>query len=452
MTELTALSLTEASENIATGKTSSLELTEAMLRRIDTLNPRYRAYRTVSHDFAMQQAQQADADIAAGKTYGPLHGIPLAIKDIFDTKDIVTTYGSPSFADFKPQVDAHIIQRLYAAGAVVLGKLNMTEFANTEHNPGEAAPRNPWNMNHSPGISSSGSGVASACAMAYGTIGTDTGGSIRLPAAANGVVGLKPTYNLINLQGALPLAPSLDHIGPLAGSVGDVGLLLNALSNGNVKSHGAEESGRKLKIGVDMSYCQAYCDEESVAALAQTLAILKDIGHNIRGIDLALLIEICRLWVPFVAHEAWHIHKQLQQKHTIVYGTSFARLLELGKTISTDVIKQANALRMKTTQYIDEIFDHVDVIACLSAPGPAPQVLDGNMAEVASPETFLACTAPFNFSGHPTLSLPCGFSDNGLPLSLQLIAGHNKERTLLTLGQMYEKATPWHTMKPKIGF
>ena len=214
----------------------------------------------------------------------------------------------------------------------------MTEFANTEHNPGETAPRNPWNTSHSPGISSSGSGVASACALAFGTIGTDTGGSIRLPAAANGVVGLKPTYNLIGVEGTLPLAPSLDHIGPLARSVADVGLFLNVMSKAKVSSADKGAHQKKHKIGVDMSYCRTYSDTDSVGAFTQALSVLQDLGHDIEVIDLTPLIEVCRLWVPCVAYEAWHVHKQLQERHTITYGASFAQLLELGKTITDDTI------------------------------------------------------------------------------------------------------------------
>jgi amidase len=462
--DLTTQSITGLSRQLAAGELSATNLVQQFLDRIERLNPSLHAFNTVTAEQALAEAAEADRDIAAGTYKGPLHGIPIGLKDLLYTEGVKTTVSSKILADFVPDNSATVAIKLRAAGAISLGKLNMTEFALSGYHPELDAPVNPWNPQHWPGVSSSGSGVATAARLCCAALGTDTGGSIRLPAAANGVVGIKPTYGRVSRHGAFPLSESLDHIGPLAGSVEDAALILNAIAGFDMEDPTSLDIevpdftaaiGRELKglrIGVDANY-NAQVDPEVGTALQQVADTLAGLGAELFDVDVTGIEEGADYWFTLTGVEAAIHHAAFYPGRANEYGPVFRNLLEHGSSRSGEEVSRAYTARGRVRQILRRTFQQVDMLLCPSFAGPAPSLEDFPPQLVLPAEAIgpiVLYQAPFNFSGSPTISVPMGFSGCGLPLSLQLVGRHCEETKLIQAAHAYEQATQWHQQRPQL--
>jgi amidase len=456
------LTLTELAESIATRKVSPVEVCAAMLARIERLDPELHAYTTVSADTAMAQARRAEAELESGAPSRRLHGVPIAVKDLCDTAGIRTTAGMSIFADRVPTTNATIVQRLLDAGAVLLGKATTTEGAGVLHHPSVLPPINPWSREHWSGASSSGSGVATAAGLCFGAIGTDTAGSIRFPSSCNGVVGLKPTFGRVPKDGVFPLGPSLDHVGPMTRSVRDAARMLQVLAGPDPKDlmaarvavddYEAEiDAGvRGLRIGVDETYCRRNVEPDLSNAILAAAAQLEKLGAvlcpvEVDGLDAA--VDAC---VVIFHAEAAAVHRRLFAQYPDRYGPHFRGLVEVGLRISGVDYANAHEARLLFRGRLDALLEGVDALLCppsISAALPAAAML-------AAPVDFgdikftLPYTMPYNLAGTPTLTLPCGFRQDGVPLAMQLVGPHFREARLLRIGHAYQQATEWHRRHP----
>lgn len=457
--------LLQAAALIQSSELSPVALTEAMLARIAQEDGWLHSYVTVMGEQALAQAAQAEREIAAGNYRGPLHGMPIAIKDIFATRGVRTTCSSKIYADHVPDYDAAVVERLQAAGAIVLGKLTMTEFALFGYHPECAVPVNPWNAERWAGVSSSGSGVATAASLCFAALGTDTGGSIRVPSAACGVVGIKPTYGKVSRHGCYPLAETLDHIGPMARSVGDCAALLAAIegrderdptTRSDAPSDYLAQMGQGvqgLRIGIDRNYIAHGVDPEVAQSVLDSVALLALLGAEVVEVDVTGITEASQYWIPCTAVEALLTHGEHLAARPDDYGPTFRSILEFGTTVSAATYAKGVITGQRVRGILDHVFSQVDVLACPSAASTALPTAAFPPQIVAPPEAvapLIGFHAPFNFSGHPTLSLPCGVHSDGLPLSLQLVGRHGEEATIIRAGHAYEQATEWHLRRPAL--
>ncbi len=458
--------LTEAADAIRSRKLSSAELTNALLDRIAQVDPTLHAYATVTPEVARTQARRADKDLAEGRDRGPLHGIPIAVKDICNTAGIVTAAGMLIHANHVPDVDATVVQRLADAGAVLLGKLQLTEGAFAKHHPGIAVPRNPWHAAYYAGASSSGSGVATAAGLAFGAIGSDTGGSIRFPAAANGITGLKPTWGRVSRHGVFPLAPSLDHIGPMTRSAADAGAMLGAIAGHDpndpttlvapVPDYLADldKGVRGLRVGIDPSYNEDGVDTDIVGALRDARRALEDQGAVIRDVRVPDHDAVTAAWGSLAGVETGIVHAATYPARSSDYGPpasgTIAGLIEHGRTVTAVDLMNIHYARLAFGGALAALFRDIDLLLI-----PTQPLADFTVAQEAALFTqpdelgaFLRFAAPFDMSGSPTLTLPCGFTAQGLPLSFQLISRHLDEALLVRAGHAYQQATDWHRKQP----
>ncbi len=458
------LTISQLAPLIRDGKLSAVDVTRAQLDRIGALDGRLRAYATVTPELAMHQASQMQAEIARGQYRGPLHGVPVAVKDLCCTRGVRTMGGTGVWADHVPDHDATVIERLRDAGAVLLGKHNLTDSAMAGYHPAFAVPENPWKASHWAGVSSSGSAVATAAGLAYATIGTDTGGSIRHPSAACGVVGLKPTWGRVSRHGVLPLAESLDHVGPITRSSLDAGIVLQAIAGRDPRDPtsladpvpdmalAVARGVQGLRIGWDADFSSIDLEPDFAAALALALRVLERLGAQIVPVRMPpRLREYLPAWALLCQAEAFAAHRHWFPARAGDYGPFFRQWLEQGAACSAASVIEAQRLRAACSGDLLAMMQGIDVLACPSTPRAAfpvtPEFSYGPIPPGRDP-WHARFTAPFNFSGLPTLSVPCGFSDAGLPLSLQL-AGHERQEDLLVgVGHAYEQATEWHTMHP----
>ncbi len=456
--ELATQSISHLAAAIKNRELSPVELTQCMLGRVSALNPTLKAFNTVTAEQALSRATAAEQEIHDGNYRGPLHGIPVGLKDLLQTRGVRTTVSSKVLGDWIPDSNATVVDKLEAAGAISLGKLNMTEFALSGYHPDLQPPVNPWNAGHWPGVSSSGSGVATAARLCCAAIGTDTGGSIRLPSAANGVVGIKPTYGRVSRHKAFPLSESLDHIGPLAGSVEDAALVLNAIAGYDIQDPTSLDIavpdftaaiGRDIKglcIGVDARY-NAQVDPEVASALQQVAMVLAGMGAEIVDVDVTGIEEGAEYWFTLTGVEAANHHAEFYPQRAAEYGPVFRGLLEHGTSRSGQEVSRAYTARGRVRQIMNRTFQDVDMLLCPSLAGPAPS-LEEFPPQMALPADavgqIVMYQAPFNFSGSPTISAPMGFSTSGLPLSLQLVGRHCEEALLVQVAAAYEQATQWH--------
>lgn len=456
--------LTEVARSIQRREISSTELTIAILDRIDALDRRLKSYATVMADHALAAAERADKEIAAGRYRGQLHGIPIAVKDLCFTKGVRTMGGTAVLSDHIPDHDGTVVMRLEAAGAILLGKLNMTEGAMGGYHPKLEIPLNPWNTYVWAGASSSGSGVATAAGLAYATLGSDTGGSIRFPAAACGVVGLKPTWGRVSRYGILALAESLDHVGPLARSTVDAAVILQAIAGHDPNDptslydpvpdllSNIDAGVKGVRIGLDEQFIARNAAPELAKAVVSGVEVLVTLGADVIEVQLPDLNEFLPAWVTLCSAEAVLAHKATYPSRRDDYGPWFREWLDLGSNVTGTDYARANNLRAVCNGRLRAVFENIDVLACPSMPGPPFPVtlggLYGSMGEFDS--SLLRFTVPFDFNGAPTLSVPCGFNDDNLPLSLQFVGHHLNEQLLCQIGHAYERATKWHTRRPKI--
>lgn len=463
MTEVAYLSLVEVAELVQQGEVSPVELTQSLLDRIERVDPQLHSYRTVTAEYALEQARTAEAEIRRGDYRGPLHGVPIAVKDLVYTAGIPTWCGAALMEGWVPDFDGTVYQRLHAAGAVLLGKLHMTEFALRWHHPKWPTPLNPWGHDRWTGVSSSGSGVATAAGLCFGSLGSDTGGSIRFPAAANGIVGLKPTYGRVSRYGVFPLAKSLDNVGPMTRRVADAAAMLGVLAGHDphdpTSSHAPvpdylaqlEQDVRGLRLGVDADFVQSGVHPEISAAVMQAIARLQELGMEVVEIsvprlDPDLMVET---WSILCSADAADAHRATWPSRADDYGP-FREWLELADSKSAADYAGAHNIRLEYAGQIAGLFEGIDVLACPAMPFAAPVIDETGLPLPGDGYVRAKFTYPFNFSNSPTLTLPCGFTSETLPIGLQLVGRHFAEATLLQVGHAYEQATDWHTHMPPV--
>ncbi|MBI3300679.1 MAG: aspartyl/glutamyl-tRNA amidotransferase subunit A [Deltaproteobacteria bacterium] len=463
--ELCTKTLTEVAGLIKKKEVSPVELIQAMLDRISALDGKLYSYITVTSDLALQQARTAEQEIARGAYRGPLHGIPIAVKDLCYTKGVRTTCASKILANWIPDYDATVIEKLNAAGAVLLGKLGMTEFAYGGYHPSVHPPVSPWNPERWPGASSSGSGVATAASLCFGSLGSDTGGSIRFPSAACGVVGVKPTYGKVSRYGVFPLGESLDHIGPMTRSVADAAVILRAIAGFDPKDPTTRRetvrdyldtlyNGVKgIRIGVDEAYCTTGVDPQVSKAVLATTSVLRDLGASIQEVKVSGIEQATAAGYTIIACETAAAHEQFYPSRADDYGPTFRAFLEDGIKFRGLDYAKAHVARQVVCRMIDELLQKVDLLLCPSMPTVPALLKDFSPQGILSRErveTLLRHTILFNLTGSPTISVPCGFSVEGLPLSLQLIGRHGEEGMVMQTGHAYEQATEWHKRRPPV--
>ncbi|HEY7139440.1 MAG TPA: amidase [Methylomirabilota bacterium] len=436
---------------------SPVELTTGLLRRIERLDPTLHAFVTVTSDRAMADAKAAEAAIARGDGR-PLLGIPVAYKDLYATRGIRTTAGSALLEDWVPDDDATCVTRLQDAGCVMLGKLITHEFAWGIQTPGHRFPpaRNPWSLDHIPGGSSSGSGAALAAGLCAGALGSDTGGSIRGPAAFSGIAGLKPTYGRCSRAGVVTLSWTLDHTGPMARTVEDCAFQLQALAGHDPLDPASSRapvsdyvgplgrSIRGLRIGVpSRDFFLEGADPEVAGAFEASLATLRSLGADVRDVEIPHIWDSPSFMV-IMASEAFAYHERDLRERPEMYGPLLRdRLLQGGLYTGAEYV-QAMRLRERLRRAMLDVLRTVDLLATPTAPKPAPTFAAAYDTSVGFPRSNMP---PFNLSGLPALALPCGFTGGGLPISLQLAGRPFDEATVLSAGHAYERATEWHTRR-----
>jgi aspartyl-tRNA(Asn)/glutamyl-tRNA(Gln) amidotransferase subunit A len=466
---LAFLSIERASALVRTKKVSPVELTQACLSRIERLNPQLNAFITVTAESALAEARQAEVEILQHRWRGALHGIPIALKDLVDTAGVRTTAGSELFKDRIPAQDAEVVRRLKAAGAVFLGKLNMHEFA---YGGSSAVSffgpvRNPWNLAHSPGGSSGGSAAAVAAHLCYGAIGSDTGGSIREPAAYCGIVGLKPTYGRVSTAGAIPLSWSLDHLGPMTRTTVDAALMLQVLAGYDPRDNGSldmsvpdyaaamRSATSSLRVGIPRDFFFEGLDPDIQAAMEAALSDLKTLTRV--QLDVAPLAtdgsyaSVMNPCIAILQAEAYAYHQDYVAKSPELYQKPTLERILAGAKVSTPTYIQSRRQMEQLRRSVSRGLDGVDLLITPTTP-----VLPFEIADLQSDPTtmrpkevhMLRNTRPFDMFGAPTISVPCGFTRSGLPIGMQITGALGDEGTVLRLARAYEQATEWHKRQP----
>lgn len=467
LSELANLSIERAAAALQKGEMSPLELTDAYLARIEQLNPRINAYITVTAERAREDAKRATEELAAGKVRGPLHGIPIAHKDLYETAGIRTTGGAKIHADHIPQDDCMVAARLRAAGTILLGKLNTHEYAYgvTTDNPHFGPTRNPWDLQRIPAGSSGGSGAAIAAGLATAATGTDTGGSIRMPASVCGVVGLKPTYGRVSKQGVLPLSYLFDHTGPLTRTVMDAGIMLNGMAGYDPADPaslrlptedvlGEIGSGiRGLRIGVPRGYFFEQLEEDVAAVVDEAIAELGRLGARVREVEIPGVQEAVGGLFGHVLAEAQEIHAHALRTRRQDFGPDLQALLG-SPAPDTAALMAGLRARDALTAATRQVLEEVDVLVTPTTPITAVPIGQESVSYGGVEEPVLMamirCTAPFNASHLPALSLPCGFCRAGLPVGLQIVGRPFDERLVLRVGHAYERSMDWHLRSPDL--
>lgn len=461
MTEISSLSIAQSARLIRARELSPVELTEALLARIAALDPIYHAFIALTAEIARAEAKAAETEIARGNWRGPMHGIPYALKDIFDVAGLPTTCHSKLRINHRAAADATAVRKLREAGAVLLGKLALHEFANggpTLELPWPAA-RNPWNIDLHPGGSSSGCGTAVAAGMAPATLGTDTGGSVRNPATCCGVIGMKPTYGAVSRAGVFPLAFSLDHVGPMTRGVRDNALMLQVIAGHDPLdpasadeplpdyAQSLAEGVRGLRIGVIRHFYTTDLagDAEMVTAIEAAADLLGRLGAEICEIRLPPLQDFAACGQVIMAAEAYAVHERWLKERPGDYGARGRERLLAGAGLSAADYLQAVRWRLRLRDAAADAFRGIDVALTASSLDPACRIDDeAALAATYSRQARLA----FNVTGQPALVIPAGFARSGLPLSLQLVGPPFAEAMLYRVAQAYEAATGWTDRHP----
>ena len=461
------MTLEQAAGALNAGALSSEALTRRLLERIERFDPRVRAFVTVTADAALAQARRADDERAQGVVRGPLHGVPVAVKDLVDVAGVRTSCHSEAIDDAVAVRDAAVVARLRTAGAVILGKTGLWEFAYGVPAPDDRipAPRNPWSLEHSPGGSSSGSGAAVAAGLAFAAIGTDTGGSIRHPSAVCGLVGLKPTFGRVSLRGVMPLSPSLDHVGPMTRTVRDNALMLAAIAGPDpddpVGRHtpGATDFGGRigrplagLRAGVPVDLIgRAGVEPEVLRAFAVALERLGELGLRPIEFELRCARRVHEDSTVILEHEAWCVHRQRLADPRIAarYGRALRARLERGATHDDEAVARARRSAAQTAREVDAVLvrERFDVLLMPGREAPAMTLAE---LAVESPVARGRMTRLGNLTGMPALVLPMGFADGPprLPLSLQVMARRFDEPLIYQVAAAYEASEPWASRHP----
>jgi aspartyl-tRNA(Asn)/glutamyl-tRNA(Gln) amidotransferase subunit A len=467
MEELTYLSIDEAARLLARKEISPVELTKACLERIEWFDPQINSFITLVPWIAMEQARQAEIEMLQGEHRGPLHGIPIALKDLYETAGIQTTAGSRHFADFVPETDAVALQKLREAGAILLGKLNMHEIALgvTNENPHFGVCHNPWDLERITGGSSGGSAAALAAGLCLGSLGSDTGGSIRIPASLCGIVGLKPTFGRVSLQGVMPLSWNLDHAGPMARRVSDVAHLLQIIAGYDAGDPysidvpvgdyltSLEAGIRGWRVALLVGEYVNEADTQVLAAVRQAAVVMEDLGARIEEVDLPYLLQAAQANSVMVTSDAAAVHQERVKNHPEDFGTDVLKRLLTGAAYTSTAYILARRTQTLAKRRMETFFKQYDLLILPSTPLLAPplQALDA----VERARQLTRFTAPFNLTGFPAISLPCGFVREGkveLPVGLQIVAPAWGEVRLLRAAYAFEQATPWHSRKPGFSY
>ena len=457
-------SLTTVSDLIRRRWLSSAEATDAILQRIAKLDGEYRAYATVLPERALERAKAADAEIARGLWRGPLHGVPVAVKDLCYTTFAPTAAGTTMFKAFIPPFNATVVDRFEDAGAILLGKLQMTEGAYTSHHPETPTPLNPWNKNAWVGSSSTGSGVATSLGLCYGSLGSDTGGSIRFPSATCGLTGIKPTWGRVSRYGVFPLADTLDHVGPMTRSAADAAAMLGVIAGADRNDPTTYKAAvpdyleaigdgvRGLRIGVDRGYATDGVDSQVAAALAEAERVFAGLGATIREVRFPAYQKLVSQWIAMCSVETAAAHVDTYPARRSEYGPDLAALIDQGLATKGTEIAGINLERLRFSRELSEMFEAVDVLLIPTMPVPIPS-LDLMKAYGEDPNVLLGIlrfTAPFDFSGSPTITLPNGIDAAAMPLSMQIVGPHLAEDVLARAGHAFQTATDWHRRRPPV--
>jgi aspartyl-tRNA(Asn)/glutamyl-tRNA(Gln) amidotransferase subunit A len=480
-------SIAEVGELLRRREVSPIELTRAVLDRIDRLEPILHAHITVTADWAMERARTCEREILSGQYRGPLHGIPIGLKDLVETASVLTTAGSKVLGDHLPTEHATVVARLLNAGVVIVGKHNMHEFAYgySNVNPHNGSPSTPWKLEYCSGGSSGGTGAAIAAGLCFGGLGSDTGGSIRVPSSWCGIAGLKPTYGRVSLKGVIPLSWSLDHVGPMARSAEDCGLLLNAIAgydrdDPSSIDHPVEDyvvdlepSLRGKRIGVIRAFFELpWLDPAVAAATRRAVATLESLGASLEEIVLPgpSLEEVAAATFAIIATEASAYHAPWLESRAETYPPDLRERLRRGARIPATSAVEALRRRAANVRAYDGLMEDFDAIVGPTTPYTA-RPLDGGDEVVEETSLFTIIpdsndsgrleallqtkqvglfTIPFDFNGLPALSIPCGFDAEGLPIGLTIGGRRWGERRVIEIGHAYQQATDWHRRRPPL--
>lgn len=438
--------ITAAAARLRRSEISVVDLLEKQLERIDRLDPDLRSFSEVFHDRARRRAADLDREARHGEFRGPLHGIPISVKDLFWVEGTPPNAGGIVFRDRRAVANAAIVDRLEDAGAIIVGKVNMSEAALAAHHPDLPVPLNPWDPAAWIGASSSGSAAATAAGLGYASIATDTGGSIRFPSAAAGLTGLKPTWGTVSAENSVEFAASLDHIGPIGRSAADCSLLFEVLRDDDAV---LDEPAREIRLGVDARYL-AECDPETTAVLTRAIEVLTAAGASVVDVDLPPVQRMVEDWTPTCAVEAAVFHEPTFRAHPDEYGPQVRELLERG--LSTGAVEYERMRRRRidfrrdfarATRDVDVLILQVTGIA-----GPDASYMDDIGVGEEWRRKIMLATCPINFVGVPALTLPGGSTAAGRPIGFQLVGRAHGERTLLDLGDRFQAATDHHTRHP----
>jgi aspartyl-tRNA(Asn)/glutamyl-tRNA(Gln) amidotransferase subunit A len=468
MADLAFASVADLAAMIARKEVSPVEVVRAHLERIAARDTTLRSYLAVCDEAALAAARAAESALVAGRPAGPLYGVPIALKDLYDTAGVRTTAGSKILADRVPAADATVVRRLREAGAIVLGKLHMVEFAYGPEglNAHHGAPRNPWDaaVARMPGGSSSGSGVAVAAGLAPAALGSDTGGSIRIPASLCGITGLKPTYGRVSRAGVLPLAWSMDHVGPMTRSAADAALLLSAMAGYDpadastsvlpVPDYAAALTGevKGLRVGLLRAYFLESATPEVRRAVEAAAKALEEAGAVVDEVALPAVSHVAAASFAIVASEALAYHAGWMRTRRGDYDPEVFRRLQLSAFVSGAHYVRAQQVRALVRDEVNAALARRDVLLAPATPLAAPGLderrttLGDGPSEVRG--ALIRLTRPFNVSGHPACAVPCGFTPGGLPIGMQIVGRPFDEATVLRAADAYQRLTDWHTRRP----
>jgi len=461
--ELHYLSLTAVSELIRTGIVSPVEVTRTLLDRIDALDGTLKAYTTVTAEHALEGARKAEAELSQGIWRGPLHGVPIAVKDLCNTSFAPTSAGAYIHRDYMAPANATVIDRLEAAGAVILGKLSMTEGAWAGHHPKMNTPANPWAEGVWTGASSSGSGVATAAGLCYGSLGSDTGGSIRLPSTACGLTGMKATWGRVSRAGVWALADSLDHVGPMTRTVADAAVMLGAIAghdgkdpttlNAAVPNYLAGLGGSiaGVRIGLDEDYVFATAAPEVAAMMREAIEVFVSFGARIVPVKFPSVSELGAHWTTICAAECAAAHGATYPSRQEEYGPVLTALLEIGHAVTGKGLAEAMQYRLKLNGAVAKAMLDCDMLLVPAIPTPAPMAEMFSRSMTADEfDGLTRFTAVFDMTGQPTLSLSGGFDARGVPMGFQLAGRTLDEPLMFMAGHAFQGATNWHARHPTL--
>ncbi|MCH2500455.1 MAG: amidase [Dehalococcoidia bacterium] len=467
--ELPFLTASQLSNLIETKEVSPVEATEAYLDRIEEVDPKLNSYITITGEQAVESARQAEQEIAAGKHRGPLHGVPMAVKDQFNTAGVLTTGGSSILKDNVPSEDATVIAKLKEAGAVMLGKLNMSEFAMAEiYNHPYGTPRNPWDLERNPGTSSSGSGAATAAFLCSTSLGEDTGGSIRGPANFSGLVGLRPTHGRVSRYGVLGGSWSMDTVGPISRSVEDAAITIQAIAGYDTKDtyswdvpvpdyrRALTGDIQGIKMGVIQERMDSpNLDPEFRETVAKAISVIGELGASSEDVSIPLAPNAGALTMSILNVEWANLHRPLFEPNFDELDHNNKIRFLTGSIIPAQAYYKAQKIRAVLRQQILDALEKVDVLVLPTGPVTAPPVesvpgIESKEHSLTGLAGRISFTGPFNLAGTPAISVPCGFSAAGMPMGLQIVGKPFDEETVLRVAHAYEQNTDWHNCRAPI--